>query len=485
MKKTSRIPELDGFRVILVFLVSWFHIWQQSWWTPYIGHTSLDFLVRSGYIHVDGTILLSGFLLFLPWARARRDGGLLPDTREFYQKRVCRIVPSYWFIITVVLFVVALPFGLYGSPQFMVQDLFTHYTFTFTMDRATYIQSPLGASYWTLAIELQMYLIFPFVARAAVKKPGAVLTMMTAAAWAWRGWCAWALHDYNMVLNQVPAFLDVYALGMALAMVYVKLEAAELDRKERILITCASTALLALCLWMIPTLLRHQAAAGDHVLIQRGQMIRRAPFALMLGGILIALPFTIRPIRWLMGNRVMTFLSSISMNYYLIHQTLCVHLRRLGIPASVSDMPNQAGEVPWKYQYTFLSFGLSVLAAVLVTYLVEKPAGKALQKWFNSRVCGVPVHQLKKLAEDARISSGDRVMLVGTDVPAQVMARAARLMKEAGCTVQVVMKDTRAELACGNTAQPAGIAVMKEQQGGRMVQAAALATGTKSAAKKE
>ena len=64
------IPELNGLRVLLVFIVSWYHFWQQSWLTPHIGSYSLDFLVRAGYVPVDGTILLSGFLLFLPHARA-------------------------------------------------------------------------------------------------------------------------------------------------------------------------------------------------------------------------------------------------------------------------------------------------------------------------------------------------------------------------------------------------------------------------------
>ena len=43
------IPVLDGYRVILVFLVSWYHIWQQSWLKPQLPVLgSLDFLVRSG-----------------------------------------------------------------------------------------------------------------------------------------------------------------------------------------------------------------------------------------------------------------------------------------------------------------------------------------------------------------------------------------------------------------------------------------------------
>ena len=57
-----KIPELNGLRVLLVFIVSWYHFWQQSWLTPSIGSYSLDYLLRAGYMPVDGTILLSGFL---------------------------------------------------------------------------------------------------------------------------------------------------------------------------------------------------------------------------------------------------------------------------------------------------------------------------------------------------------------------------------------------------------------------------------------
>ena len=31
-----KIPELNGLRVLLVFIVSWYHFWQQSWLTPYL-----------------------------------------------------------------------------------------------------------------------------------------------------------------------------------------------------------------------------------------------------------------------------------------------------------------------------------------------------------------------------------------------------------------------------------------------------------------
>ena len=176
MSKTNkRIPELDGLRVLMIFIVSWYHIWQQSWLRPMIGTYSLDYLVRSGYVWVDGTVLLSSFLLFLPYAKAMREKLPAPDTRDFYFRRVRRILPGYWFIILATLFAVAIPWSLYDSPQFLVKDVATHLTFTFPFFYDTYIATPLGAASWTLAIMVQGYALFPLVARGVLKKP--VLTL--------------------------------------------------------------------------------------------------------------------------------------------------------------------------------------------------------------------------------------------------------------------------------------------------------------------
>ena len=183
----GHIPELNGLRVLLVFVVAWYHFWQQSWLTPHVGSYSLDYLVRSGYMPVDGTILLSGFLLFLPYARSMLLHEAVPDRRWFYRRRVMRIVPSFYFITLVMLFAVALPWGLYYSPKNMVKDVFMHFTFTFTFDTYAYISTPIGVASWTLAIEMQAYLLFPFIAKAAMRRPAATLLGLTATAWLWRG----------------------------------------------------------------------------------------------------------------------------------------------------------------------------------------------------------------------------------------------------------------------------------------------------------
>lgn len=378
--RAARIPELDGYRAILIFLVSWYHLWQQSWWTPSIGPVSLDFLMRAGYTHVDGMVLLSAFLLFLPWARAWRDHQPLPDATDFYRRRIARVYPSYVFLLFAVLFGIALPWRLYNDVGFLFKDVAMHLTFTFNWFPDTLLATNLGVASWTLALLMQAYLLFPFVSKAAVHHPVLTIAALTAGGWGARLWCVLTQNDYNLYVNQLPAFLDVFAFGMALAFLWVYLEARPVKRP--VLRQVLGTLGVAAALVLLEYLLRRQAYSGSNTNIQRWQMIRRFPFAVSYGLLLFSLPFSVKPIRFLFGNKVMQYLGSISMNYYLIHQTIFVHLKRMGFPPSVSDLPNQAGEMPWQMQYTWLSFGLSLLLAVLVTELVEKPATKWLKKHF-------------------------------------------------------------------------------------------------------
>ena len=382
-ERRQRIPELDGLRVLMIFIVSWYHIWQQSWLRPEIGSYSLDYLVRSGYIWVDGTVLLSSFLLYLPYAKAKRQNLPAPDTRAFYYRRARRILPGYYFILLATLLIVALPWKLYDTPQFMVKDLATHLTFTFPFFRDTYMFTPLGAACWTLAIEVQAYALFPLIARGMMKKPALTGGIMCAVCFGFRAWCLWALSDYSMVVNQLINFLDVYVAGMLAAAAYVRLS----EKQDG---SCSGTARYA---WQILAsvffvaafvillrMLRFQATSGDFVLIQRRQMIYRPVYALCFTGLMLSAPFALKPLRRLLGNPVTKFLGGISMNYYLIHQTVIVHLKRLRFPPSISDTPNTAGEQPWQNRYTLLSFGISLLLAILVTYAVEKPAARLLDR---------------------------------------------------------------------------------------------------------
>ena len=381
----ARIPALDGFRVLMILVVAWFHFWQQSWLTPYIGRYSLDFLVRAGYMMVDGTILLSGFLLYLPWARQQRDGGPSPDTRDFYERRFRRIAPSYWLYTLLMLFVVVLPYHLYTRTGDLIKDLLMHFGFIFNWTRPTYLGTQLGGGSWTIAVEMQFYVIFPLLAGLCRKHSGAVLLGMTAAAAYFRGTMVHVMTEYGMVVNQMVSFLDVYALGMALAIAYAHLEKCTFAGKRKILMQTGATLLFVLGIFCTLKILRAQASSPSYTEIQAGQMIRRPILALSLGAVLISLPFSIRPLRFLFGNPVTRFLSGISMNFYLLHQSVAVHLKRLGIPFSEFELPNQAGDRVWQMRYSLLCVGISLVLAVLVTYLVEKPCSRLLAKLFRAK----------------------------------------------------------------------------------------------------
>ena len=396
----GRIPELDGFRVLLVFIIAWFHIWQQSWLTPSVGGYSLDFLVRTGYMEVDGTILLSGFLLFLPWVYAAREGRSLPSARAFYRRRIARIVPSFVFITLVMLFAVALPQGLYWRKEFILPDLLAHFTFTFNWFYETYIGSPLGGFSWTIAVEMQMYLLFPWIARLAVKKPAAVLAGLAAVSAYARGWFLWRFTEYNMVVNQLVCFFDVYALGMAAALAFPELKERCGRSERKWLWQLAATALFALGIWLSVILLKEQARAASYPDIQGGQMLRRPAWAAILCMVMLSLPFAVWPLRLLFGNPVMRFLAGISMNFYLIHQQLAVQLKYWKIPADISGLANPAeAGLDWQLRYTCLAFGLSLAAAAAVTWLVEKPCAFGLRKAFAAIDRRREARKAKKAAE--------------------------------------------------------------------------------------
>ena len=386
--RRNRIPELDGLRVLMIFVVSRYHIWQQSWLQPWIRidflgiDYSLDWLVRSGYIWVDGTVLLSVFLLFLPWAEAKRNRTPNPNIREFYWRRARRVIPGYWFVVLLHLFAVALPWNLYNhNAPLLVKDLVTHLTFTFTQFNDTYLMTNLGGGAWTLAILVQGYVLFPFIARCAQKRPAATMCSLALVCFAFRAWCLWGLTDYRMVVNQLINFLDVYALGILLATVFPGLreQCAKQEGKPKILRETAATLLFIACLWGLVRMLKIQSMTGDQ--LQKYQMMYRPVFALCFGGMILTAPFALLPLRKLLGNPVTRFLGVVSMNYYLVHQTVAVHLKRLNIPPAVSALPNQAGEQPWQTRYTWISFGASLVLAILITYLVEKPGGKLMDRF--------------------------------------------------------------------------------------------------------
>ena len=176
--------------------------------------------------------VISGFLLYRPFVRARLRGERAPRPLAYAWRRALRIAPNYWVALTVTTIVL----GTAGV--FTLSDGPLYYGFA-----QTWREDTIGgglAQAWTLCIEVTFYAFLPLFAWAMRRAPGARLRRPDAhrargAGAAVRGQrrstrCVLlAGGDQEQIvitpsLVSLPGFLDQFAIGMALAVLTVWLE---------------------------------------------------------------------------------------------------------------------------------------------------------------------------------------------------------------------------------------------------------------------
>lgn len=368
------IGVLDGIRALAVLVVVWFHFWQQSWIMPHIGDVSLDWIPRTGYLMVDMMIFMSGFCLFLPYARKMVYGERAQSVSEFYVKRAARILPSYYIAVAVAL-VFALAMGAYASNQNMLKDLFAHIFLVHNFFPETYVMTQLNGVLWTVAVEAQFYLFFPLYAKAFQKKP--ILTYL--------GMIAIGLSssyligqnfdtiNQSLYVNHVLTFAGVYANGLLAAWLYMVITK---NRKRKTVEGVAGMVTACACVYVY-YLLTTQLQASDNG--QKWQVENRFLLSLLFMVFVLAVIFSARWFRKIFDNRIMVFLAGISYNLYIWHQYIAVKLKEFRIPFWEGDTPpNQSGDTVWQWQYMILCIILSLLVATAMTYLVERPLAKKI-----------------------------------------------------------------------------------------------------------
>ncbi|MDY3909806.1 MAG: acyltransferase [Eubacterium sp.] len=368
------IGVLDGIRALAVLVVVWFHFWQQSWIMPHIGDVSLDWIPRTGYLMVDMMIFMSGFCLFLPYARKMVYGERAQSVSEFYVKRAARILPSYYIAVAVAL-IFALAMGAYASNQNMLKDLFAHIFLVHNFFPETYVMTQLNGVLWTVAVEAQFYLFFPLYAKAFQKKP--ILTYL--------GMIAIGLSssyligqnfdtiNQSLYVNHVLTFASVYANGLLAAWLYMVITK---NRKRKTVEGVAGMVTACACVYVY-YLLTTQLQASDNG--QKWQVENRFLLSLLFMVFVLAVIFSARWFRKIFDNRIMVFLAGISYNLYIWHQYIAVKLKEFRIPFWEGDTPpNQSGDTVWQWQYMILCIILSLLVATAMTYLVERPLAKKI-----------------------------------------------------------------------------------------------------------
>ena len=161
---------------------------------------------------------------------------------------------------------------------------------------------------------------------------------------------------------------------MAAALAHVRLSRVKHGAAMRLVCSAATVA----ALWLLWRTARAQAGCATTEAIRLGQMNRRLAMGLLGAMLLVASANAGWVVRHILSNPVTRFVSSVSMQFYIWHQTLAVWLLRARIIPSVSATPNYDGELLWQKRYTFVCFAVALLLAALLTYGFERPVSRRL-----------------------------------------------------------------------------------------------------------
>ena len=116
----------------------------------------LNFLPFSfGWTGVELFLLISGFLIHLGFLRSDTKLNLF----TFYSKRFWRIYPPY--LVILLFFVFAKGGSLYLSNKEAALNLLSHLFFVHNLFDKFFFK--INGSYWSLALEMQLYLIYPLL----------------------------------------------------------------------------------------------------------------------------------------------------------------------------------------------------------------------------------------------------------------------------------------------------------------------------------
>ena len=399
-----RFPLFDSLRAIAALCIFAVHL-------PFAYQMSADDPLRPYLLELNVGVavffLISGFLLYRPFARARLTGDRRPGTAAYAGRRVLRIVPAYWVALPAVVLLIG-PAGQGGTstPVFSWDGFPAYFGFAQVYDSSTALGGISAA--WSLCVEVTFYALLPLWAmllrRIPCRSSGAFLRSellaLTALAAIGVGWTAvWAARAnlnpaafFDVTQNQpwryvLPGFLDHFAAGMALAVVSVW--AAERPSRPRVLRAIERAPWLP---WLV-------AAAAYAAIGQLGSLLPNSwagrylvthelQAVVALGLLLPAVFGDPRRglVRRLLSNRALLWLGLVSYGLFLWHAAI---IRRLGDEGALDSL----GSVG----FTAVALALSLAAAAASFYVVERPAlrlGRRLSRRRRSQDADVRMRDL-------------------------------------------------------------------------------------------
>lgn len=381
---TQRFDQLDGLRALAFLCVFAFHFGLPV--EPILAWGGVGYrIVPNLDLGVEIFFVLSGFLIFRPFAAANLDRARRPVVRDYAIRRILRIYPTYWVIFVALLVVseVEMHGGLlhYTSHLGLVQQYFTDSR----NDQADGIQQA-----WTLVVEVSFYALVPFLAlalrRLRVRGHLVVLGLLTAFGYAMR---AYTYADpvagvLGRFLGLVPLALAALGPGMILAV----LSLCDVPRLRR---AAARTWMWWLAAAALFGVLMREAATNVAFSLRLGTSEAEIWHRMLSPAIAVCvvLPSVLAPtvrrglVRRALSHRFAVWIGLVSYSAYLWHEPLITTIPGDHFGLDVADMAH-------KSIWYCLGMALVVLAATLalsfVTYLlVERPAMRLGRRLTRSR----------------------------------------------------------------------------------------------------
>lgn len=161
------IAEVDGLRFVAIMAVVFFHLSgytlakHMAGATIYPAESWIPKVLSLGHYGVQLFFVLSGFLLALPFAKWRLGLGTKPSLRKYYLRRLTRLEPPYIVSMLLLfaggLIVVGLSAGLARWPNLLASLVYQHNLIYGKMSLVNIVA-------WSLEIEVQFYVLAPFLA---------------------------------------------------------------------------------------------------------------------------------------------------------------------------------------------------------------------------------------------------------------------------------------------------------------------------------
>lgn len=330
---SKRVVELDALRGLAALAVVAFHY--TTFYGAEVGHVPpLPFGFPAGNYGVHLFFLISGFVIYMTLERTR-------TAMDFVVSRFSRLFPAYWAAIALtasVVYTIGLP-----QQKLPLRDLLLNLTMVQQFAGAEH----LDGSYWTLQVELffyaQMLAMFVLGLLGRIRWV-IVFWLLLAVAYGESMQFHWHF-SYTMRELFIVRHIPFFALGILFYRIHTRMPDRSID-----------LSLIGLCLLAIGV-----AMPAVFLLVAA---ICCAIFGLFVAGAL----------RWL-ATPAFALLGTLSYSIYLLHQAIGIavihRVEEAGVHSGIAIV---------------LAVALVLALAAAITFLVERPAMRAIRLAWRRRV---------------------------------------------------------------------------------------------------